>query len=239
MAIEHIRHRLGTAVQFVDIFTSKPVDLPLDVRADTLPIVPGMPGIPWRAARGPNDSTYRFLVNNDTVMPIGDIPVTVIAPGKEYVDFEPFAVALPRPFAAHPPTPARSDFLVQHPLWPTRSLGLPAGRNRHRRALRQRRRDADRAPQGHHLARRPADAAVALHVLDRRRRARLSASEPENRDRRRHRAGRVAPDRRTKLPPAYVAAVAPTQMTTDTGTLLAVPFPIRLGRVTNLTITLP
>jgi hypothetical protein len=42
-----------------------------------------------------------------------------------------------------------------------------------------------------------------------------------------------------KVPPAYVASVAPTQITTDTGISLAVPLPIRLGRVTNLTITLP
>jgi hypothetical protein len=55
--------------------------------------------------------------------------------------------------------------------------------------------------------------------------------------------GVIAPDASlqidVRVPPAYVAAVAPTQITTDTGTLLAVPFPIRLGQVTNLTITLP
>jgi hypothetical protein len=238
MANEHIRHRLGTAVQFVDIFTSKPVDLPLDVRADTLPIVPGMPGIPWRAARGPNDGTYRFLVNNETVMPIGNIPVTVIAPGKEYVDFEPFAVALPRPFVAHPPTPARSDFLVQHPLWPTRSLGLPAGET----AIVAHfisggvtpiaRLKVTIWPDGQAIPPSPYTYSTDDGELV----YRLPNLKTVT-------GGVIAPDASllidVKLPPAYISAVAPTQMTTDTGTLLAVPFPIRLGRVTNLTITLP
>ena len=52
----------------------------------------------------------------------------VTAPASDYFDFEAFAVALPRPLVAHPPTPARSDYLVQHPLWPTRSFRLPPGR---------------------------------------------------------------------------------------------------------------
>ena len=124
---EQVRHRLGSAVQFVDAFTSTPVRVPLDVRVETLPAVLGMPRLPWRAVRGPGDDTYRFLVTNETVAPVGNVDVRVDAPGREYASFEPFALALPRPLTAHPPTPARSDFLVQHALWPTRSLRLPPG----------------------------------------------------------------------------------------------------------------
>ena len=77
--IDRVRHRLGAAVQFVDAFTSKPVDRPLDVRVDALPVAPGLPRAPWRAVPGPNDQTYRFLVTNDTVMPAGNLPVAVTA----------------------------------------------------------------------------------------------------------------------------------------------------------------
>jgi len=97
------------------------------VQANALPIVVGMPNTPWKAVRGGSDGTYRFLVTNKTVAPVGNIGVSVSAPGGEYVDFEPFAVTLPRLLVAHPPTPDRSDFLVDHNLWPTRVLNLPAG----------------------------------------------------------------------------------------------------------------
>ena len=42
-----------------------------------------------------------------------------------------------------------------------------------------------------------------------------------------------------RVPPTYVTAAVPTQITDSTGTALGIPFSIRLGQVTNLTITLP
>ncbi len=122
-----IVHHLGAALRFVDAFTGRPVSAPLDVLAETLPVVAGMPTTPWRAVPGPNDGTYRLLVTNRIVMPVGPVPVTVVAPGREYVNFEPFSIALPRAFVAHPPTPDRSDFLVERVLWPTRLLRIPSG----------------------------------------------------------------------------------------------------------------
>jgi hypothetical protein len=120
-------HRLGAVLRFVDIFSATPVTAPLDVRAETLPVVSGMPNTPWRAIPRQSDATYRFLVSNRTTLPVGAIPITVSAPGHEYVNFEAFTVVLPRPFVAHPPTPDRSDFLIERPLWPTRSLRVPPG----------------------------------------------------------------------------------------------------------------
>jgi hypothetical protein len=90
-------------------------------------VVPGMPNSPWRAISRPSDGTYRFMVSNRAVLPVGAIAITVSAPGREYVNFETFSVTLPRPFVAHPPTPDRSDFLIERPLWPTRSLRIPPG----------------------------------------------------------------------------------------------------------------
>jgi hypothetical protein len=122
-----IVHRLGAVLRFVDAFSAVPVRARLEVRVESLPVVAGMPGTPWNAVPGRGDGTYRLMVSGGTVLPVGAIAVTVSAPGREYVNFEPFTVALPRPLVAHPPTPARSDFLVERPLWPTRSLKVPPG----------------------------------------------------------------------------------------------------------------
>jgi hypothetical protein len=238
MDIERVRHRLGAVVRFVDVFTQRPIDLPLDVRSEALPAVVGMPYLPWTAVRGANDEGYRFLVHNNTVMPVGNIAVTVSAPGREYVDFEPLTVTLPRPLVAHPPMPARSDYLVQHPLWPTRSLLLP-----------------------------PGETAIVAHLTTAGVTpiARLKVTVwvdgtpmPPSPYTYSNDAGEFVyrlPDLKTvnggvisttasmrlelKIPPAYVASVAPTQIKTDAGALLAVPFAIPLGQATNLTISLP
>jgi hypothetical protein len=123
-----VTHRLGVALRFVDIFTARPVDVPLDVRAETLPVPPpSWPNLPWRAVRRADDATYRFIVTDSVVLPAGAIPITVDAPGDEYVNFEPFTVGLPCPRVAHPPTPDRSDYLVQRALWPTRRARLEPG----------------------------------------------------------------------------------------------------------------
>lgn len=117
-------HRLAAAVRFEDVFTGLPVEVPLDVRAEQLPIVVGMPRIPWRARRSA-DFTYRFLVSQNTVMPVGAIPLTVSAPGEQYANHRPLVLNLPLPIAG--PTPTRLDFLVRAPLWPTRRLALAPG----------------------------------------------------------------------------------------------------------------
>ena len=116
MIADTIRHRLAAVVQFVDAFTGRPIDLPLDVRVEALPPGAGLPPLPWRAIRVAEDATYRFLVSNDFVMPAGPITIAADAPGAQYVNVEPLSVTLPRALLAHPPTPARSDFLVQHRL---------------------------------------------------------------------------------------------------------------------------
>jgi hypothetical protein len=133
----HVTHRLGVALRFLDMFTARPIDVPLDVRAEALPPPPPpppppllpdrRPGPPWRAFRRSEDATYRFLVTDPVALPNGVIPVTVEAPGAEYVNFEPLNVVLPRPFVAHPPTPDRSDFLIERVLWPTRRATLTPG----------------------------------------------------------------------------------------------------------------
>jgi hypothetical protein len=131
-----VRHVMGVALRFVDVFTARPIDIPLDVRVDTLALPPPpppparpprWPALPWRALRRSEDATYRLLVSDDMTLPTGAIAVTVSAPGSEYVNYEPFSVALPRPHVAHPPTPDRSDYLVERSLWPTRLARLGAG----------------------------------------------------------------------------------------------------------------
>jgi hypothetical protein len=238
MEIERVRHRLGAAVQLVDAFTAKAIHLPLEVRADTLPTVAGMPQVPWHAVRGHDDDSYRFFVTNNQVMPVGNIPVTIVAPDHEYVDFEAMTMVLPRPLVAHPPMPARSDFLVQHTMWPTRSLRLPPGET----AI---------------VARCVSAGVTAIAAL------KVSiwpAGTPEPASPYTYTSDRGEfvyrlPDLKTvnggvismtasldmtiRTPPLYAGTVVPTQIKTDLGAVIAVPFAVLLGRVTNLTITLP
>ena len=238
MAIDTIRHRLATAVRFVDMFTSRPVTVPLDVRAESLPPVVGMPALPWRAVAGPNDGSYRLLVSNDTAMPGGAITLDVTAPGAQYFDFEPLVVTLPRPLVAHPPTPARSDFLVEHTLWPTRALRLPPGET----AV------AGRITSG------GASPRAGLKITIWRDGSPMPPSPYTYSDDRGEFVFRL-PDLKTvvggviaaaaslrinlALPPLFTTSVAPVQITTDAGVVLGVPFSIDLGRVANLTIALP
>jgi hypothetical protein len=119
-----VRHRLAVALRFVDAFTGAAIAVPLSVRAEVLPVVPGMPRIPWHAVRA-GDGTYRLLTTGTTVQPVGAIDVIVTALDDEYLDAEPAPVMLPRPLAG--PLPTRADFIVTRTLWPTRRLALPAG----------------------------------------------------------------------------------------------------------------
>jgi hypothetical protein len=240
MAIEHVRHRLAVAVHFTDIFTSRPIAAPLDVRIDTLPIVAGMPRMPWRAVRGPNDQTYRFLVTNETVMPAGTLTVVVTSPNHEYASFEafePFTVTLPRPLA-HPPTPARSDYLIARPLWPTRSLRLPPGET----AILGRLVSAGATPtaglkvtiwrDGTSMPATPytysnnaGEFVFRLPGLKSVNGGTVSTTAPLLID--------------LRLPPTHGVAVVPSQVLTDAGVVLGTPASVPLGRVTNLTISLP
>jgi hypothetical protein len=126
-----IRHQLGVVLRFVDVFTARPIDAPLDVRALAFPSLPPPPArppnLPWRAVRSADTATYRFLASDGETLPTGPIDVLVDDPAGAYVNFEPLTVQLPRPFVAHPPTPDRSDFLVDRALWPTRRATLGAG----------------------------------------------------------------------------------------------------------------
>ena len=238
MAIERVSHRLGAAVLFVDAFTARAVDVPLEVRASTLPVVVGMPILPWTATRGRNDNTYRLMVTNSTVMPVGGVPLEVTAPGREYFNFEPLLVPLPRPFTAHPPTPARSDFLLRHTLWPTRSFRLPSGET----AVVARFASAGANP----VARLkvtiwqdglPMPASPYGYTSD--------AGELVFRlpDLKSVNGGVITTTASlridVRLPPLYGAAVAPTLIATDTGAVLGIPFPVRLGQAATLIISLP
>jgi hypothetical protein len=126
-----IRHQLGVVLRFVDVFTGRPIDTPLDVRSialpSPLPPPPARPpNLPWRALRRADDASYRFVVSDGEALPTGPLDVLVDDPGGAYVNFEPLTIQLPRPLVAHPPTPDRSDFLVDRKLWPTRHAALGA-----------------------------------------------------------------------------------------------------------------
>lgn len=236
---EGVQYQLAAAVRFLDAFTGAAIGVPLDVRAETLPIVKGMPLLPWKALAGPTDATYRFLVSTGSVMPVGPIPITVTAPRAEYVDFEGFSVVLPRPLVAHPPTPARSDFLIEKTLWPTRVIKVPPGETAILATVKSAGATtveklkikmwtgggpAPVAPyaytnaSGEALFRLPDLKTVVGGVI--------SATATLNLD--------------IRVPPApYVAAVVPTQIKSEAGVVLPLPFPLRLGQVATLQISIP
>jgi len=123
-----IQHRLGVVLRFVDAFTGRPIDAPLDVRTIALPSLPPPPArppnLPWRAVRSEGDSSYRFIASDGETLPSGAVEILVDDPRGAYVNFEPLTISLPRPLVAHPPAPDRSDFLVERKLWPTRLAAL-------------------------------------------------------------------------------------------------------------------
>jgi hypothetical protein len=233
-----VRHRLAAAVRFVDAFTQRAIDVPLDVRAETLPVVVGMPTLPWRARRAPNDASYRFLVSNDTIMPTGAVAVEVTAPGDQYVNFEPLVVGLPRPFVAHPPTPARSDFIVQHALWPTRRCPLPPNET----VVIGRCVSAGVSPIASlrvtlWLDGTPMPPAPYAYSNGRGEFVfRLPTLKTVN--------GGTTSSTATlqidvRLPPTYAATVTPTQIRTLDGVVLGIPFALPLSRATTLAVELP
>jgi hypothetical protein len=238
MLLDRIVHRLAAAIQFVDAFTTRDVEVPLVVEATTLPIAAGMPNVPWKAIRARNDSTYRLFVTNQTVPPVGGVQLSVEAPGHEYFNFEPLIVALPRVLVAHPPTPARSDFVVRHELWPTRSLRLPPRET----TILARFVTAGATP----IARLrvtiwpnglPMPAAPYGYTNDN---GELVFRLP---DLKTVNGGVITTTAAlqidVRLPPLYAASVVPTLVTIDTGVILGIPFSVRLGQATSLTISLP
>jgi hypothetical protein len=235
---ELVEHRLGATLRFVDAFTGQPVGVPLDVRAETLPIVPAMPSVPWQAAPGRNDGTHRLFVTNETVMPVGSIQVVVSDPTEKYVSFEDVSVTLPLPLTAHPPTPARSDFLLEHMLWPTRSFKVPAGET----AIVATVQSAGVTPIERLKVKvwpgtGPPPSSPYGYTN--------SAGELVFRlpDLKLLTGGVITPAATVSLeirtPPAYVASVIPTQIRNDAGVLLPLPFPLRVGQVTTLQISIP
>lgn len=244
--IESVRHRLAAAFRFVDIFTGKPVDMPLDVRVETfpLPFVKGSPNLPWRAVPGPNDDTYRFFVTNNAVMPASPspIPVTVSMPAnvakEAYVSFESVEVTLPLPLAAHPPTPARSDFLIEKTLWPTRAVKVPAGET----AVVATVKSAGATPIGRLRVKLwaglgpPPVSPYAYTDASGEFLFRLAELKTV--------VGGVISTTamvniEIRVPPTYATAVVPTQIRTDAGAVLPLPFPLRIGQVTTLEISIP
>lgn len=236
---EKVQFRLAAAVRFVDAFTQTPVDVPLDVRAEVLPIVPSMPLLPWKAVPGLTDTTYRFLVADRTVTPVGAIPIQVTARRAEYVDFEGFSMVLPRPLVAQPPTPALSDFLITKALWPTQVLKVPAGETAIVAVVKSAGAnpvDALRLKVWTGLGPPPPTpytytnaAGEALFRLP---------------DLKMVVGGVISPtatvNLELRLPPApYIAAVVPTQIRDEAGAVLASPFALRLGQKTTLQISIP
>jgi hypothetical protein len=119
-----VHHQLAAAIRFEDAFTAMPPEAVLDAQVDVLPVVPNMPGLPWRAIRAA-DGTHRFLVSQNTAMPVGPLTVTVGEPDDIYKNYEPFVITLPLPIAGSLPT--RQDFIVRRVVWPTRRLRLQPG----------------------------------------------------------------------------------------------------------------
>lgn len=110
-------HRLGLALRFVDIFTNAAVTLPLRVF---------VPAQEWEAIRCASDATYRFAFTHHPV-PAGTFDAEVVAPGGEYINYEPIQITLPVAPGVPPPPVRRQDYLYNHPLWPTRQVRLPPG----------------------------------------------------------------------------------------------------------------
>lgn len=108
---------LAFAIGFRDRFLPNPDDppirLPLEVEA-----------LGQRAVAGA-DGTYRISVTGTPpVIPAGTFPISVRAPGGQYVAFDPIEVTLPLPASV---PPRRMDYLLLQPLWPTRRRALPHG----------------------------------------------------------------------------------------------------------------
>jgi hypothetical protein len=112
------RHRLGVALQFVDVFTGAVVRSPLRVR---------LPALGLAARRAPDD-TYRLIVPEPPVPAPPPALFEVAVEGDDYLLLDgPLQVQLPRSPSAPPPPALRADYLVRLVLWPTTRVRPPAG----------------------------------------------------------------------------------------------------------------
>lgn len=118
-----LQRTLSAVYRFYDAFfypiddRTPPVTSPLDV---------SIPSFSWSALRAADDFTYRFSALTLTQpAPSGpNLAVQVVAPGGDYVSFEPIVLALPLPLST---PPKRADFLISKPLWPTTAVRPPDG----------------------------------------------------------------------------------------------------------------
>jgi hypothetical protein len=108
---------LAFAIGFRDRFLPSPDDPPIPVPLEVESL--------GQRAFGGADGTYRISVTGTPpVIPTGTFPISVRAPGGQYVTFDPIEVTLPLPVSI---PPQRSDYLLLQSLWPTRMLSLPTG----------------------------------------------------------------------------------------------------------------
>ena len=110
-----ITHRLAIALRFVDVFTRRPIDIPLSVT---------IPELGWQAVHQPLDSTYRFLLAQ-AESPSGTFQVLVEEPDRRYINHGTIQVGLPWSRATS--GLARADYLEEYVLWPTRGFRAPPG----------------------------------------------------------------------------------------------------------------
>ena len=111
------QRELAFAITFRDRFLpaveAPPIRVPLEVEAL------------GQRAFAAGDGTYRIsVVGTPPVVPVGTFPVTVQAPGGEYVAFDLIEVVLPRVVSV---PPQRSDYLLVEALSPTRLFQIPRG----------------------------------------------------------------------------------------------------------------
>jgi hypothetical protein len=119
LATPHLHRRLLWALRFRDVFTGATVESPLEV---------SVPALELRAVRGLSDHTWRLQHPADRPPapgPPAAVPVVVTDPSGGYVAHEPISVPRQHPGVLHPPPILRDDFLLEFPLWPTRSARLP------------------------------------------------------------------------------------------------------------------
>lgn len=117
-------HRLVVAFHFVDAFSQREIDRPLEVSAPTIPFASGIhsPRLPWSAT--PFRNIYRFQTTNEEALPPATIDFQVADPSGAYAAFERISVGFPVPVST---PPSSSDFLREISLWPTRKFGAVSG----------------------------------------------------------------------------------------------------------------
>jgi hypothetical protein len=129
-----LQRTLSAVYRFYDAFlySTDPLAPPIGSLHDRTPSISSrldvsIPELQWSALQSSNDYTYRFSALTLTQpLPSGTkLRVQVTAAGGDYVSFEPIILKqLPVPVST---PPARSDFLIPVPLWPTTAFRAPIG----------------------------------------------------------------------------------------------------------------